>query len=251
MSETRTATPETTSTTKVRVHRRSAGETAPRYDTFEVALGPRATVLDALVAIRRTQDPTLTFRHSCFHASCGTCAMRVDGQEGLACVTAIDGRTEVRVDPLANLPVVSDLVVAMEPFYGDFERSGRDLVRDSEALPEGHAPEGVETLTRYEDCIECGICVSACPIAGSDSRYVGPAALAAAWRAAVAKSGSEREAAIRFADDEHGIWRCHVAFECTEACPSNVDPAGSIMRLRRAAVGARFRRAFGGGRDQA
>ena len=251
MSETRTATTQTTTTTRVRVHRRSAGEAAPRYDTFEVALGPRATVLDALVEIRRTQDPTLTFRHSCFHASCGTCAMRVDGREGLACVTPVDGKSQVSVDPLANLPVVSDLVVEMEPFYDDFERSGRDLGRDSEALPEAHAPEGVERLTRYEDCIECGICVSACPIAGSDSRYAGPAALAAAWRAACAKTGAERAAAIRFADDEHGIWRCHVAFECTEACPSNVDPAGSIMRLRRAAIEARFRRAFGGGRDQA
>jgi succinate dehydrogenase/fumarate reductase-like Fe-S protein len=139
MSETRTAAPETTFRTKVTVHRREEGETAPRYDTFDVELGPSATVLDALVAIRRMQDPSLTFRHSCFHASCGTCAMRVDGQEGLACVTAIDGRTEVRVDPLANLPVVSDLVVEMTPFYDDFERSGRDLVRDSEALPEGRA----------------------------------------------------------------------------------------------------------------
>ncbi len=245
MSETRTAA----HTARLRVHRRTTGETAPRYDTFDVPVGPDTTVLDALVAVRRTRDPSLTFRHSCFHASCGTCGMRVNGREGLACVTKIGEAAEVVVEPLANLPVVSDLVVEMDPFYGDFERAGRALVRASEVLPTGAAAEGVDVRTRYEDCIECGICVSACPIAGSDPRYLGPAALAAAWRTVAEPRGASPAAALRLTDDEHGIWRCHVAYECTEACPSNADPAGSIMRLRRAAVAARFRRAFGGGRD--
>lgn len=236
-------------TTRLRVHRQSAGETAPRYDTFEVPVGPDTTVLDALVAVRRTRDPSLTFRHSCFHASCGTCGMRVNGREGLACVTKIGASTEVVVEPLANLPIVSDLVVEMDPFYSDFERAGRALVRVSEMLPNGAPAEGVDVLTRYEDCIECGICVSACPVAGSDPRYLGPAALAAAWRTVAEPRDASPGAALRFADGEHGIWRCHVAYECTEACPSNVDPAGSIMRLRRVAVAARLRRIFGGGRD--
>jgi len=175
--------------------------------------------------------------------------MRVNGREGLACVTKIGDATEVVVEPLANLPIVSDLVVEMDPFYGDFEQAGRALVRASEAIPDGAPAEGVDVLTRYEDCIECGICVSACPVAGSDARYLGPAALAAAWRTYSEPRQASAAAALRFADGEHGIWRCHVAYECTEACPSNVDPAGSIMRLRRVAVAARLRRFFGGGRD--
>jgi succinate dehydrogenase / fumarate reductase iron-sulfur subunit len=56
--------------------------------------------------------------------------------------------------------------------------------------------------------------------------------------------------AFEIADSEQGIWRCHSVFECTEACPSNVDPAGAIMNLRRRAIGHKFRALFGGGRSE-
>jgi len=234
---------------RFRVHRRKAGDSGGRFDTFEVPLDEHRTVLDGLVAIRTGQDPSLTFRHSCFHASCGTCGMRVNGRDVLACVTKVaDTGPDVTVEPLANLPLVSDLVVEMGAFYGPFDRAGRPLVRESELLPGGERAEGIDVLTRYEDCIECGICVSACPVAGSDSRYAGPAALAAAARVVLEPRDADAPAALRFADDEHGIWRCHVAYECTEACPSNADPGGHIMRLRRAATANRVRRWFGAGR---
>lgn len=238
-------------TARFRVHRRKAGDSAARYDVFEVPVGPQSTILDGLVAIRIRQDPTLTLRHSCFHASCGTCAMRVDGRDVLACVTKVGDASEVTVEPLANLPLVSDLVVEMDPFYERFDVSERPLVRTSEMAPGGAGaalPDGIEAYTRYEDCIECGICLSACPIAGSDPRYNGPAALAAAWRVVEEPRGRDPGPLIRLMDDEQAAWRCHVAWECSEACPSGVDPANSIMRLRRAAVAARARRLFGGGR---
>ncbi|MCU0483385.1 MAG: 2Fe-2S iron-sulfur cluster-binding protein [Chloroflexi bacterium] len=224
------AEPQPTATRPVRfrVHRRKAGDDGGRYDSFEVQLDEQRTVLDGLVAIRTEQDPSLTFRHSCFHASCGTCGMRVNGADVLACVTKVaELGTEVTVEPLANIPLVSDLVVDMGAFYG---------------------AEGIDVLTRYEDCIECGICVSACPVAGSDPRYAGPAALCAAGRVVEEPRDADRTAALRFADGAHGVWRCHVAYECTEACPSAADPAGHIMRLRRAATAERFRRWFGAGR---
>jgi succinate dehydrogenase / fumarate reductase iron-sulfur subunit len=238
--------------TRVVVSRRKEGDDhgAPRYDTFDVAVGPRTTVLDALVAIRREQDPTLLFRHSCFHASCGTCGMRVDGREGLACVTPVPAGGEVTVEPLGNLPVVSDLVVDMDVFYDDFDVPGRPLIRASEKIPGAATADGIEELERYEDCIECGICLSACPVAGSDPRYVGPAALAAAWRVVEEPRGSNAGSVVRLMDDEQAAWRCHLAWECSEACPSGVDPAAAIMRLRRSAAGARTRRlfSFGGNR---
>jgi len=236
-------------TARFRVLRRKAGDAAPHFDDFDVAVGPDSTVLEALVAIRRDQDPSLTLRHSCFHASCGTCGMRVDGQEGLACVTKVGDASEVTVEPLANLPVVSDLVVAMDPFYDGLEPLGRPLVRSSENIP-GALPDGVEAYTRYEDCIECGICLSACPIAGSDPLYVGPAAIAAAWRVVEEPRGREPGPVMRLMDDDQAAWRCHVAWECSEACPSGVDPARAIMQVRRKAAGARARRLFGmGGRS--
>jgi len=233
-------------TARFRVHRRKAGDTASRYDEFEVAVGPNTTVLDGLVEIRRDKDPSLTLRHSCFHASCGTCGMRVNGQEGLACVTKVGEAAEVTVEPMANLPIVSDLVVAMEPFYECLDPVDRPLIRNSETVP-SELPDGIDAYTRYEDCIECGICLSACPIAGSDPLYVGPAAIAAAWRVVEEPRGLAAGPVVRLMDDEQAVWRCHVAWECSEACPSGVDPAGAIARMRRAAIAARARRLFGSG----
>jgi succinate dehydrogenase / fumarate reductase iron-sulfur subunit len=232
---------------------RSKGGQAPHHDTFQVPVEARTTVLDALVSIRRHQDPTLTLRHSCFHASCGTCAMRVNGSDVLACVTnvrALGGDT-VTVDPIANAgAVVSDLVVDMSALFARYTPMGRPLIRESE-LVRGAAPAaGIDQPERFEDCIECGICMSACPISATDQRYLGPAALAAAWRVVAEPRSSDAERAMALADVEHGIWRCHTAFECTEACPSNVDPAGAIMRLRRQAARRRFRGLLGGARSE-
>jgi len=241
---TETATP--ARTVRLVVSRRKQGDDPAelRYDSFEVAVGPGTTILDALVAIRRGQDATLTFRHSCFHASCGTCGMRIDGSEGLACVTPVPDAAEVVVEPLANLPIVSDLVVDMDVFYADhFGAAQRPLVRAAE-MPASAPAEGVDGLQRYEDCIECGICLSACPIAGTDPLYVGPAALAAAWRVVEEPRGRDVGPVVALMDDERAAWRCHLAWECTEACPSGVDPAGAIMRLRRSATAARARSLF-------
>jgi succinate dehydrogenase / fumarate reductase iron-sulfur subunit len=249
---TETATAPELRTTRFVVSRRKQGDdpAEQRYDTFDVAVGPQSTILESLVAIRRELDPTLTFRHSCFHASCGTCGMKVNGQEGLACVTPVPAGDEVVVEPLGNLPVVSDLVVDMNVFYDDLDDAGRPLIRESELVAGSVPAEGIADLDRFEDCIECGICLSACPVAGSDPRYVGPAALAAAWRVIEQPRGLATGPILDLVDNEQAAWRCHVAWECTEACPSGVDPARAIMRLRGAAAAARMRRlfSFGGNR---
>jgi succinate dehydrogenase / fumarate reductase iron-sulfur subunit len=219
-----------------RVFRWRQGDVAPHYDTFQVPIGPRTTVLEALLAIRTRQDPTLTLRHSCLHASCGTCGVRVNGTEALACVTPVAEQGEpVVVEPLANLPVVSDLVVDMGDFYDQLAPPDRPLVQASELVV------GEAGGTRFEDCIECGLCVSACPVSGSDANYVGPAALAAAWRVVREPRGADPVAVLSWVDDdEAGCWRCHVAMECSRACPAGVDPADAIMSLRRRLVGRRL-----------
>jgi len=228
-------------TVLLRVFRYRNGDGAPCYDEFRVPIGPRMTVLDALLAVRRLQDPSLALRHSCLHASCGTCGMRVNGQEVLACVTPLDGLGDrVVVEPLAGAPVVGDLVVDTEGFYRRLEPSGRPLVRASERA----APE-LANLQRFEDCIECGLCLSACPVAATDPRYLGPAALAAAGRLLEEPRGADPEAVLGWVDDAHGAWRCPLAFECSEVCPAGVDPAGAIMRLRRRLLRDRLPRPFG------
>ena len=227
-----------------RVFRYKQGQSAPTYQTFTTKVGPRTTVLEALQEIRRTQDRTLILRHSCHLASCGTCGMRVNGQEVLACVTnVLDLGTEtVLVEPIRNIPLVADLVVDMGAFYERYGDAGMAYIRQSEFQPEAELPAGIAQYTRYENCLECGLCVSACPIMGSSADYYGPAALAAAWRVVAEPRGQNPQVILDWVDNESGCWRCHVAYECTEVCPSEVDPGGAIMSLRRKLTGRKFRR---------
>ncbi len=230
-----------------RVYRSREGTGAePRFDTFQVDVHPRMTVLDALEDIRTGQDPTLLYRHSCHHASCGTCAMRVNHRDVLTCVTNVLelGTEVVTVEPLGVLPPISDLVVNMTPLAENMSPAGLKSVRVSEYNPKAVAPEGVGTYHRFESCIECGACVSACPITNTDSSFTGPAALAAMYRALL-KGDTLPENLYALADCEHGAWRCHTGWECTSVCPSDVDPAGLLTALRRRILLQKVRRLFG------
>ncbi len=228
-----------TETRRFRVFRYRRGDHAPRYDEFDVPVGPRTSVLDALRWIQLRADPTLSIRHSCLHASCGTCGVRVNGREALACVTFVhDLGRAITVEPEANIPVLTDLVLDMREFYARFPEQ-HPYVRSSELVPDAVPPDGIQRYERFEDCIECGLCLSACPIAATTDAYVGPAALAAAQRLLEEPRGADTVEILRWADEPDSVWRCHAAFECTEACPSNVNPAARIMDLRGKLIGGR------------
>lgn len=196
-----------------RVFRYKIGDAAPHYDTFTVRCDEDTTVLVAVQGIRRDHDPALMLRHSCHHASCGTCGMKINGVEQLSCVVKVLdlGTDTVTVEPLDNLPLISDLVVDMNPFVERYATAGMDYLRGSEFLPEAATPQGIDHYTRFENCLECGLCVSACPMTGSDPDYYGPAALAAAWRAIEEPRGADARTLLDWVDNEHGCWRCHVA----------------------------------------
>lgn len=234
-------------TVTFKVFRYKQGQASSHFDTFDVVVSEDTTVLIALQDIRRDQDPTLILRHSCHHASCGTCAMRINGREDLSCVVKVLelGTPVVVVEPLRNIPLVSDLVVDMNDFYARLNPANRPYIRESEFLPTAQTPDAIELYTRFENCVECGACVSACPIMGSDSEYFGPAALAAAWRIVEEPRGLDPRDALAWVDHEKGCWRCHVAYECTEVCPSDVDPGGKIMSLRGQLGKQKLRRLFG------
>jgi succinate dehydrogenase / fumarate reductase, iron-sulfur subunit len=202
-------------------------------EEFDVPVEDGTTVLEALRWIQIHGDRSLGLRHSCFHASCGTCGVRVNGRERLGCVTLLSEFSgTVTVDPIANLPVLHDVVVDMATFVSRFP-GPHPIVRESDSLPGSAVAEGIEGHERYEDCIECGLCLSACPVAATDDSYVGPAALAYAQRLLEEPRGADREAVLDWADQDAAAWRCHAAFECTEACPSDVRPAQRIMALRK------------------
>jgi succinate dehydrogenase / fumarate reductase iron-sulfur subunit len=170
--------------------------------------------------------------------------MLVNGREKLVCKTRIDqvasNGSTIKLEPMRNFPVVSDLVVDMGAFYAKIEQTGArpvevgDPIIDVETGKPGTAPE---PITVFTNCIECGLCVSACPTSGTDPQSLGPATLAAAFRRAVEEaditSEEARKTLMQMVDSEQGVWRCHAAFECVEACPSSVDPAAAIMELRR------------------
>lgn len=227
--------------------KREAGP--PRYDIYTVEIRPDQTVLDALERIWAFQDRSLAFRHACHHASCGSCGIRVNGMEKLACVVPLqeitrDGGT-LTCEPLRGFPVVADLVVHMGAFFDGLEQACFEIIRRSEPLPATVDHEH----TRFENCIECGLCVSACPISASDELYLGPAALAASWRMTVEPRGADIQRITANVDHEHGCWRCHAAFECSEVCPSNVDPAAMIMSLRKFLLKRKLRGIFGRSSD--
>jgi succinate dehydrogenase / fumarate reductase, iron-sulfur subunit len=245
----------------LQIFRYKVGE-SPHYDTFTVQVADTAHVIDAIDAVWDLRDRSLTFRRACHHSSCGSCALRINGVEKLPCITRItdvwDGHNPLRLDPLRNFPIVSDLVVDVSGFFQRMSASNMTITRDAEPvlpltvdefsieLPQEpvEPPENLSRFNRFENCIECGICISACPTMAADDKFFGPAGLAAIYRACQ-KTDDPREAAhlLALANGEHGVWRCHSAFECMEACPQAVDPAGKIMALRRELIAQRFKKA--------
>lgn len=237
-------------TVTFRIRRSKQGQ-SPRYDSFPLEVRPDEYVLDGIERIWANQDRSLTFAHACHHSVCGACGMVVNGVEKLTCITPIsavtrDGGT-VQVDPLRHFPVVSDLVVDMGEFYGRMHAVGFPQVVPVTEAPTGEGIKPAENgrdpeMMRLVDCIECGMCISACPIVGTSPAYLGPAVLAAVQHRGL----DEAPHLIDLVDNQDGAWRCHGIHACTEVCPSNVEPAWRIMDLRkqilRHRVAALFRR---------
>jgi len=225
--------PKKISTCRLRVYRYKRGDGTPHYDEFEVPVGEHTTLLDALCWIQLHCDNSLSLRYSCMHASCGTCGVRIDGEEELACVCSLaEHGDEVTVEPLANMPVLTDLVIDMKPFYGHFPDQRHLIIRASE-LPQGaEPPEHDVPFVRLEECIECGLCVSACPVAATELDYAGPAALSGAQRLLEEPRGGDREDVLAWASKPDGAWRCHLGFCCTDVCPTDQHPSERLMALR-------------------
>ncbi|MHB0987640.1 MAG: succinate dehydrogenase/fumarate reductase iron-sulfur subunit [Bellilinea sp.] len=232
------------------VFRYKEGE-APHHDAFTLEVNPDEYVLDAVERVWAFHDRSLCFRHACHHSTCGVCGMRVNHVEKLTCITPIrsvtrDGGTVV-VEPLRNFPIISDLVVDMGSFYLNMDRVGAPgvlLVAKAEVkIPASHWNAANEALIRLSDCIECGLCISACPTSATSAEYLGPAVLAGAHVHGL--NGKDRGRILETADSEDGLWRCHSAFECTAVCPSFVDPARHIMALRNQVIAKKVKTFFG------
>lgn len=200
----------------------------PQFQTFTVEINAQMTVLDALEQIRLKQDNTLVYRHSCHHSACGTCACIINGVERLACITQVLQLKSdiITLSPLRGFTRIADLAVDMTGFYRDIDPRWRTL---KPAEPMAGASS---SAIRLEDCIECGACVSSCPVARDHTEFMGPAALAALHNEMVNRPPTESEELLKRAGDPRGEPMCRRALNCSRVCPTQVYPARHIAALR-------------------
>ncbi len=236
-------------TLKVRRYQPESGR-GPYWEQFKVELDPTLSVLDGLLQVRDRYDGSLAVRCSCRAAICGSCGCKINGQSTLACLTQIgdaqeranrlDGGSQpIVVEPMGNMPVVKDLVTDMESTHWEKIRRVTPWLLPAGDPPEREyivPPESMIDVTQAMACIQCGACVSSCLSMEADPDFIGPAALAKAYRFV----GDPRDAATRsrlydLAQDPHGIYDCTHCFSCVDACPKGVAPMDQIMRLRRLA----------------
>jgi fumarate reductase iron-sulfur subunit len=226
--------------TRLNVFRWAPGE-AERVATYDVQAGADTTVLDALVAIQREQDPTLAFRYACRVGMCGSCAMVVNGRERWACRTRLAalGPGPISARPLYHFPLLRDLVVDMAAFVERHARVGAAHVPTADAV--SYAEIAASSTERVEiddaiECIGCGMCLSACTMVAHDARFAGPAALNRAFTLQRDRRDAAHEARWAVLLDDDALPRCHGQGGCTDVCPMGLSPTRSIIRLRQMAV---------------
>jgi succinate dehydrogenase / fumarate reductase, iron-sulfur subunit len=259
-----------TYTLKVRRYLPESGE-GPYWEQFNVDLDPSLSVLDGLLQAKDRDDGSLSVRCSCRAAICGSCGMKVNGSSTLGCKTQIGEAHEqanrrkaddvpppmgadelpppgsangsadnpIVIEPMGNMPVIKDLITDMESTHWTKIRRVTPWL-----LPHGEAPEreyvvepeSMIDITQSMACIQCGACVSSCLSMEADPDFIGPAALAKAYRfVGDPRDAETKERLHDLAHDPHGIYDCTHCFSCIDACPKGVAPMDQIMRLRRKA----------------
>jgi succinate dehydrogenase / fumarate reductase iron-sulfur subunit len=238
-----------TNTTEFRVYRYDPDNKAnPRVDTYTVDrddCGPM--VLDALIWIKNKVDPTLTFRRSCREGICGSCAMNMDGKNGLACTTGIDecsghasGKaSKVAIYPLPHMPVIKDLVPDLTRFYAQ-HASIEPWLKTTTPAPEKEwkqSKDDREKLDGLYECILCACCSTSCPSYWwNGDRYLGPAVLLQAYRWLIDSRDEATGERLDNLEDPFRLYRCHTIMNCANACPKGLNPAKAIAEIKKMMV---------------
>lgn len=215
----------------------------PSYREYQVECPKGFTVLDALNEIKWHQDGCLSYRRSCRHGICGSCAMTINGKNNLACESQVDNlKGVIWVEPLRSFPVIKDLIVDMDAFYERYRRVKPYFIAgtpptDKERL---QSPEERRLLDGSYECILCGCCTSSCPSYWADKDFLGPAALLKAYRFIFDSRDQGTEERLVILDNKHGVWRCHTIFNCQEACPKGLNPTWAIGKLKQKVIREKF-----------
>ena len=219
-----------------------AQDNAPRYQEFKVECNPKERILVSLNRIKWTQDGSISYRRSCGHAICGSCGMTIQGASRLACRTLVQDIPEdvITIEPLKGFPIVKDLVVDMEHFFHKYQAIKPYFINNSPApvAERRQDPVQQEAIDDPAKCILCGCCTASCPSFWKNDGYLGPAALLKAWRFVADTRDEAAAERLDIVNGTNGLWRCHLIFNCMEACPKEIDIPAALSKLKRAAVTA-------------
>jgi succinate dehydrogenase / fumarate reductase iron-sulfur subunit len=213
----------------------------PYIDEFQLEPDQDNTVLDALQMVKSEQDGSVTFRRSCRHAICGSCAMNINGSNMLVCnkplAAVLDKNRRVTIRPLPFLPIIKDLVVDRSSFWEQYKRVKPWLI-PPDNIPEKEyrvSPAEVEALNNAETCIMCGACYSSCQVIGLTKQYIGPHALLKAFLRVLDPRDKRPGERLEDLAGSDGVYRCHTIFNCIDACPKDLNPTQAIETLRKMA----------------
>ena len=210
----------------------------PHFENYALEAEPTDRVLDLLEYVKGYIDGTLSFRRSCAHGVCGSDAMRINGINRLACKVLIhDLKTnKITVEPLLGLKVIKDMIVDMEPFFEHF-RSVMPFFVNDDPPPTRERIQSPDQLERFDDttkCILCAACTTSCPSYWANDRYVGPAAIVNAHRFIFDSRDQTAAERLKILNDQFGVYRCHTIFNCTEACPRDIQVTRAIGEVKKA-----------------
>jgi succinate dehydrogenase / fumarate reductase iron-sulfur subunit len=213
----------------------------PHWESYTVESDPRTDrVLDLLHRVKYEQDGTLTFRRSCAHGVCGSDAMLINGRNRLACKMRVEqlGKRRITVAPLPGLPVVKDLVVDMDGFFGKL-KSVEPWLIDETPAPVKERIQSPEQRARYDDttkCILCAACTSSCPSFWAQPSYVGPAAIVNAHRFIFDSRDDGGDERLEILADKDGVWPRRTIFNSPDASPRGIHITQPILEVSSAIV---------------
>ena len=191
----------------------------------------KSNLLQSLIEIKTKNDNSLAFRCGCKSGVCGSCAVRVNGVEKLACKTIINEND--LIEPIKNSHIIKDLVVDVSHETFLIAKMGLSIDTDNDINKV--AQEDVKKIDLQSNCILCNSCYSSCPVYELNKEFLGPFALTRAIRYVNDKK-LVNKATILDSIQTNGIWDCTLCSACTLVCPQGIDPKADIMQLQNISV---------------
>ncbi len=211
------------------------------YEKYTLEALETDRVLDLLEIVKGRTDGTLSFRRSCAHGVCGSDALRINGRNHLACKTLVrDVGAKITVEPLLGLKVIKDLIVDMQPFFDNYKKVLPWFINDSPLPADGkerlQSPEDRARFDETTKCILCAACTTSCPSFWGGEEYLGPAALVTAHRFIFDSRDEAADKRMHVITETDGVARCHTVFNCTMACPREIEITKAIGELKMAMI---------------